>query len=404
MSTPPTSTQVLVIGGGPAGSYAATVLAERGSLWYWYRLRSFLGKPCVHFAIFFPLTGPRYHIGESMLPSIRPFMRFIDAEEKVSSHGFTFKRGVATKLRQDKREGYSDFIAMGHDKGAWNVIRSEFDDLLPLLSNAVSFGTAYCSKYTFSAVFTDMITSSSVLSHASKCGAIVQQETTIKEIRFDSHAANRPVAATWNKPDGRRGRNGIMSTKYLKNRTLNKSLNNLACWGYWEQTECYMPNSTEKMLYGRSSDEGAWGNQTHRKGTLRNQANRCSKMGNDQSYAAKVMQEITSESQAMLESKAFIDPFFSSGVHLAFTGALSAAITICAAIRVSVASRKRACGMMRKWVLHIPGSSSLCWDIQTDAESAFAHHNSPELLSPNGPIMTSAELDRILDPGDIERS
>jgi hypothetical protein len=66
---------------------------ERGSLWYWQRLRSFLGKPCVHFAILSPLTvqGPRYHIGESMLPSIRPFMRFIDAEEKVSSHGFTFK-------------------------------------------------------------------------------------------------------------------------------------------------------------------------------------------------------------------------------------------------------------------------------------------------------------------------
>jgi hypothetical protein len=37
-----------------------------------------------------------------------------------------------------------------------------------------------------------------------------------------------------------------MSTKYLKNRTLNKSLNNLACWGYWEKTECYIPNSTRE--------------------------------------------------------------------------------------------------------------------------------------------------------------
>lgn len=33
---------------------------------------------------------------------------------------------------------------------------------------------------------------------------------------------------------------------------------------------------------------------------------------------------------------AFIDPFFSSGVHLAFTGALSAAITIAASIRGTV--------------------------------------------------------------------
>jgi len=33
---------------------------------------------------------------------------------------------------------------------------------------------------------------------------------------------------------------------------------------------------------------------------------------------------------------AFIDPFFSSGIHLAFTGALSAAVTIAAAIRGTV--------------------------------------------------------------------
>jgi flavine halogenase len=36
------------------------------------------------------------------------------------------------------------------------------------------------------------------------------------------------------------------------------------------------------------------------------------------------------------DAGAFIDPFFSSGVHLAFTGALSAAATICASIRGDV--------------------------------------------------------------------
>ena len=33
------------------------------------------------------------------------------------------------------------------------------------------------------------------------------------------------------------------------------------------------------------------------------------------------------------DAGAFIDPYFSSGVHLALSGALSAAVTICAAIR-----------------------------------------------------------------------
>jgi flavin-dependent dehydrogenase len=35
----------------------------------------------------------------------------------------------------------------------------------------------------------------------------------------------------------------------------------------------------------------------------------------------------------LIDGPAFIDPFFSSGVHLALTSALSAAATICAAIR-----------------------------------------------------------------------
>ena len=39
---------------------------------------------------------------------------------------------------------------------------------------------------------------------------------------------------------------------------------------------------------------------------------------------------------------AFIDPFFSSGVHLALTGALSAALTIAASLRGSVSEEKAA--------------------------------------------------------------
>lgn len=39
---------------------------------------------------------------------------------------------------------------------------------------------------------------------------------------------------------------------------------------------------------------------------------------------------------------AFIDPFFSSGVHLALTGALSAALTICASLRGTVTEEKAA--------------------------------------------------------------
>ena len=33
----------------------------------------------------------RYHIGESLLPSVRHYLRFIDAEDKVANFGFARK-------------------------------------------------------------------------------------------------------------------------------------------------------------------------------------------------------------------------------------------------------------------------------------------------------------------------
>jgi flavin-dependent dehydrogenase len=134
-------------------------------------------------------------------------------------------------------------VALDPNNGSWNVvcnitriflpshvvlqIRSEFDDLL--------------------------------LRHASKCGASVIEETKVTELHFVDEGCGRPVSATWRKTgtgmEGRisfeylidaSGRNGIMSTKYLKNRRFNQALNNVACWGYWEGTDSYMPGTTRE--------------------------------------------------------------------------------------------------------------------------------------------------------------
>ena len=37
---------------------------------------------------------PRYHIGESLLPSVRHYLRLIDAEQKVANYGFALKVGL----------------------------------------------------------------------------------------------------------------------------------------------------------------------------------------------------------------------------------------------------------------------------------------------------------------------
>ena len=78
----PNRCTVLVVGGGPAGSYAAAALAREG----------------VDTVLLEADVFPRYHIGESMLPSIRHFLRFIDLDSKFDSYGFVNKVGFTSLL------------------------------------------------------------------------------------------------------------------------------------------------------------------------------------------------------------------------------------------------------------------------------------------------------------------
>lgn len=100
-----------------------------------------------------------------------------------------------------------------------------------------------------------------LLRHAQQSGASVFEEHKVTEIEFapGSEAPNlRPVACKFTNASGEpsritfdylvdaSGRNGIMSTKYLKNRQMNNSLKNLACWGYWTNAQMYMPGTTRE--------------------------------------------------------------------------------------------------------------------------------------------------------------
>src|ERR1700691_2952687 len=84
------SCDVAVIGGGPAGSTAAALLARRG-----YRVIA-LEKE----------RHPRFHIGESLLPMNLPLFERLGVHEKVRSLG-VYKRGA--DFESDEPQGYHTF-------------------------------------------------------------------------------------------------------------------------------------------------------------------------------------------------------------------------------------------------------------------------------------------------------
>ncbi|KAF7324077.1 hypothetical protein MKEN_00630100 [Mycena kentingensis (nom. inval.)] len=376
----PTHSDILVIGGGPAGSYAATALAREG-----YDV-TLLEKD--HF--------PRYHIGESMLPSCRPFMRFIDVEKTVEDFGFCVKVGGAIKFNHNKREGCefprrladpspsdanipraadTDFIPAG---AAWNVERAEFDEIL--IRNGAKNGVK---------VFEGVTVDPGSMEFA--CADAKPEEL-------------KPVALSWKSDRGTAGRtsfrylvdasgrNGIMSvrasfldshgrssgvqTRYLKNRKFNKALRSVAFWGYWTGQGVYAPGTRrENAIWLESlTDESGWAwfiplrgkvsvgiiikedrskekkaaftgpnaNAEYYHAQLRLLPG-CQKLLANARFLGEVMTAGDYSYSAPLhagpnyriigDAGAFIDPFFSSGVHLAFNGGLTAAATIGAAIR-----------------------------------------------------------------------
>ncbi|MCI0486682.1 MAG: tryptophan 7-halogenase [Blastocatellia bacterium] len=136
-------TDVIVIGGGPAGSAVASILSREGRKVTLFEKEEF----------------PRHHIGESLMPDTYWTFERMGILEKLKRSPFVRKYSVqfANQASRESRPFY--FFEANHHESAvtWQVTRDAFDKLL--------------------------------IEHAAEEGATVYQGTPVKQILFDGDRA-----------------------------------------------------------------------------------------------------------------------------------------------------------------------------------------------------------------------
>ena len=306
------SPDVVVVGGGPAGAVAATVLADAG-------LRTVVVER---------ERFPRYHIGESLLSATLPIFEAIGATDAIERHGFLRKPGGTFQWGRQK-EPWSFWFR--EDPGGrpygYQVVRAEFDDIL--LKNARAHGAEVHEQHAVTAIDTSGPTP--VVSVRRVDG----REFTLRP-RFLIDAS---------------GQQAVLGRQHTLRR-FNEFFKNLAIFGYFTGAErlpgelannllgaafgdgwfWYIPLHDDTMSVGAVIDVRRWQSiaSSDPEGTYRDLISRCPPIATRLTQATlvspvRIIRDYSYDSTRFYgrgfllagDAACFIDPIFSTGVHLA---------------------------------------------------------------------------------------
>jgi flavin-dependent dehydrogenase len=187
---------VVVIGGGPAGTTVSTLLAQQGLKVELFEREKF----------------PRFHIGESLIPETYWVLKRLNMLPKMQQSHFVKKYSVQFVNSRGKESApFYFWDNKPHEcSQTWQVVRSEFDQML--------------------------------LNNAREHGVSVHEGTRVHDVLFEGDSA---VGVTVRGGDGAfrevhakvvvdaSGQNGLISNR-LRLRVWDPVLNKGAIWTYWE--------------------------------------------------------------------------------------------------------------------------------------------------------------------------